>query len=218
MSDNSLKAINKLLLIEGGFVNNSSDRGGPTNFGITQKVYDAYVGYASTVDEIQNMPIGDAFAIYEANYWATIGGDYITEYAVAYTIFDQGVNRGVSSALKQVCTVLGIPVTGAINSQIISSVNAYDPQLFVEEYLTASENFYNAIVARDPSQEKFINGWMNRVDKIRNYAYANFGQPIAMMKEVLSDNPWIYALPVLALAGVIIYYEIEKNKKKMKYA
>lgn len=213
MSENSIKAITKVLAVEGGFVNNASDRGGPTNYGITQKTYDNYIGYPSSIDEIKNMPIGNAMEIYKSNYWDAIGGDYITSYPVSYIIFDQAVNRGVSSALKQACRVVGISETGGINSAVISAINLYDPDLFVQEYLWASEDFYNALVARDPSQAVFIKGWLNRVDKIRTYAEANLGQAVAVVQNALNENPYLYALPALAVVGVGLYYYFNMRKK-----
>jgi lysozyme family protein len=213
MSENSVMAIGKILKIEGGFVNNPSDKGGPTNWGITQRVYNAYVGYDSTNDEIRNMPEGDAMEIYKTNYWDAIGGDSILEYAVAYIIFDQAVNRGVSSALKQACRTVGIAESGGVNSFTISSVNAYDPYMFVTEYLMNSEDFYNAIVARDPSQAKFQKGWLNRVNNIRTYAEAKLGKVTALVVETVKENPWIWAFPAIAVLGVIAYYQMNKKGK-----
>lgn len=214
MSENSLKAINKVLAIEGGFVNNPLDAGGATNFGITKKVYEDFVGRTVSVSEIENMPQGDAYQIYKENYWDAIGGDYITEFSVAYIIFDQSVNGGVSHALKQACKTVGIPETGGVNTFVISSINSYDPFMFVTEYSMNSEDFYNGIVSRNPSQEVFIIGWLNRVNKVRTYCEANLGKVVAIIQNTLSENPWLYALPALAIIGVVAYYELNKRKIK----
>jgi lysozyme family protein len=215
MSLNSDKAIEKVLKIEGNFVNNPLDRGGATNFGITQKTYESYVGRKVSVSEIENMRVDEAREIYKRNYWDAIGGDYITSFPVAYIIFDQAVNRGVSSALRQACKVAEVVQEGSINSAIIKAINMYDPELFIMEYLSASEDFYIALVAKDPTQKVFIKGWLNRVDKIRTYAEAQMGQAVAIVQETLNENPWIYALPAVAILGVVGYYFmiIKKGKK-----
>ena len=214
MSLNSDKAIDKVLKIEGNFVNNPLDRGGATNFGITQKTYEAYVGRKVSVSEIENMRVDEAREIYKRKYWDAIGGDYITSYPVAYIIFDQAANRGVSSALRQACKVAEVVQEGAINSAIIKAINLYDPELFIMEYLSASEDFYNALVAKDPTQKVFIKGWLNRVDKIRTYAEAQMGQAVAIVQETLNENPWIYALPAVAILGVVGYYFMIIKKGK----
>jgi lysozyme family protein len=231
VSENSLKAIGKVLKIEGGFTDgktgaSANDAGGATNFGITQKVYEDFVGREVSVDEIRNMPEGDAYQIYKENYWDAIGGDSITEYAVAYIIFDQAVNRGVSSALKQACRTVGIPESGGVNSYTISKVNAYDSFMFVYEYINYSEDFYNQLVINKPTNNVFLKGWLNRCDKIRTYAEAQLGKTIAVIEDAFNDvtdtveeNPWIWAVPALAMIGIIVYYQMNKNKKyKTAYA
>lgn len=224
-NEKSLKAIQKILKIEGGFTNNPNDAGGATNFGITKKVYEDFIGREVSVDEIRNMPEGNAYQIYKENYWDAIGGDYITEFSCAYVIFDQAVNRGVSSALKQACRTVGISETGGVNSFVIKSINEYDPYMFVQEYLMYSEDFYNALVAQKPTNNVFLKGWLNRVDKIRTYAEANLGKPLAVAQEFVSDtvdtmndNPWLYALPALAIVGLVVYYNMSKKSKSGKLA
>ena len=49
MKDNFEQCFALLLKHEGGYVNNPKDPGGRTNLGVTQRVYEAYVGHA--VDE-----------------------------------------------------------------------------------------------------------------------------------------------------------------------
>ena len=174
----SIDAINKVMAIEGGFVNNPLDRGGATNYGITQKVYENFVGRSVSVDEIKNMPRGNAVAIYQKNYWNKIRGDDIKDFAVAYAIFDQAVNRGVVASVKQAQKVVGAVSDGIMGTQSINAINAMNPGLFLQRYLAESENAYKQIVANNPSQSVFIKGWLNRVDEIKNYARQVLGLPV----------------------------------------
>ena len=57
-----IDAIEKVLKHEGGYVDHPADKGGATNFGITQKVYEEFVKRKVTKDEIKNMPRGNAIA------------------------------------------------------------------------------------------------------------------------------------------------------------
>ena len=66
---NAQTAINQVLVHEGGFVNHPADRGGPTNYGITKKVYEEFVGRPVSIQEIKDMPIGNVVAIYKEKYW-----------------------------------------------------------------------------------------------------------------------------------------------------
>ena len=50
---------------EGGYVNNSADKGGPTRWGITQNTARAY-GYKG---DMKDLPRETAKAIYTQQYW-----------------------------------------------------------------------------------------------------------------------------------------------------
>ncbi|MGT3216592.1 glycosyl hydrolase 108 family protein, partial [Yersinia enterocolitica] len=50
---------------EGGYVNHPDDKGGPTRWGITQKVARAH-GY---MGDMRNLPRETALSILEADYW-----------------------------------------------------------------------------------------------------------------------------------------------------
>ena len=54
---------------EGGYVNNSSDRGGPTNFGITMKTLQDYRKKSVTIDDVKCLKIEEAQAIYKKFFW-----------------------------------------------------------------------------------------------------------------------------------------------------
>jgi lysozyme family protein len=57
--------IDDILRKEGAFVNDPVDRGGPTNFGITQNVYSKWLGRMATVAQTRNMDEATAREIYE---------------------------------------------------------------------------------------------------------------------------------------------------------
>ena len=47
--------IDDILRREGGYVNHPADRGGPTNYGITQKTLSRYIGRAALTSEVKNL-------------------------------------------------------------------------------------------------------------------------------------------------------------------
>ena len=170
---NFTKAVEKVLEHEGGYVDHPLDRGGATNWGITQKTYESWVGRSVSKDEIKTMPRGNAIAIYKDLYWDKVMGDQIKDIAVAFVLFDQAVNRGVTSATKQAQQVLGIYPDGKLGPNTLERINNYDSKKFLEDYLQKSEDFYKNIVERNPSQVVFLKGWLNRVESLRDYAFSN---------------------------------------------
>jgi lysozyme family protein len=182
-------AIKKVLQHEGGYVNHPNDKGGPTNWGVTQKTYNDYMtkitgrAYQSTIDEIKSMPIGNAINIYKALYWDKMSGDKIRKYAIAAAIFDQAINRGTSSAVKQAQRVLkknfnypSIAEDGVMGAGTLTALNTVDEAKFLNSYLQESILAYNKIVQNNPTQSVFLNGWLKRVESLRSYVSQNIGK------------------------------------------
>lgn len=171
-------AINTILKHEGGFVDHKLDKGGATNFGITKKVYEEFVGRTVTVDEIRNMPKGNAVAIYKKNYWDKVKGDSIKDYAVALLIFDAAVNSGISNAVKLAQKILGIAQDGIAGNEFIKHLNGFDSKKFTSEYLKGREAFYRKIVENNPKQEVFLRGWLKRVEDNAKLVSKWIGTPV----------------------------------------
>lgn len=166
---NAQKAINQVLIHEGGYVNHPNDRGGATNWGITKRVYEEFMNRSVSLDEMKNMPKGNAYTIYKEKYWDKVKGDEIKSYAKSYALFDQAVNRGHVSAIKQAQKILGITQDGIIGPQTLKHINESKDKDFINKYLGESENFYRTLASNDPSQMVFLNGWLNRVSSIYDH-------------------------------------------------
>ena len=60
--------IETILQREGGYVDHPADKGGPTNFGITQATLANYREHAVTATDVHSLTRTEAAAIYEAIY------------------------------------------------------------------------------------------------------------------------------------------------------
>ena len=89
--------INVLLDREAGYVNHPSDKGGPTNWGITAKTALAH-GYS----DVRSLTKEQARAIYEADYWYGPRFDEVAELSpkIADELCNTGANMGPSVASK----------------------------------------------------------------------------------------------------------------------
>ena len=96
MSDSIDLLIDALLEREGGYINHPADRGGATNFGITQSVARANGYYGP----MRSLPRDEAAAIYKRLYWLRPQYDSVATIApqVAAELFDTGVNMGPAVA------------------------------------------------------------------------------------------------------------------------
>jgi len=92
------KIINEIIRIEGGYVNNPSDSGGATRYGITEAVAreNGYTG------DMRELPKEIAFKIYEDKYWEPLylSAIEMMSSGIAEELADTGVNMGVERAAK----------------------------------------------------------------------------------------------------------------------
>lgn len=165
------KAVAKVLLHEGGYVNDPLDRGGETNFGITKRTYESYVGREAYPDEMRNLSKGNAIQIYKDLYWDVMRADEITNYGIAFLLFDQSVNRGPRNATIQAQKALGIYPDGAMTDALVERINNTPSSDFIPKFIDESRKAYERIVERNPTQEKFLSGWLKRLYKNEAYVY-----------------------------------------------
>ncbi len=132
------------LQFEGGYVNDPLDKGGETNKGITKAVYDTYRKSKNlpiqSVKLISDQEVKD---IYYKQYWLAAGCDKLED-KLAMVVFDFAINSGVSRA-KRYLTL------------------TKDPQ----KLLDLRAEFFKKIVKNNPSQNRFLKGWLNRVESLR---------------------------------------------------
>ena len=89
--------IGPLLQREGGYVDHKADRGGATNYGITQRVYSDWSN--TTGRDVRAMQKGEAVKIYFDLYWKPAKCDQLPE-QIREIHFDSAVNHGVGRAVS----------------------------------------------------------------------------------------------------------------------
>jgi lysozyme family protein len=173
--------IEALIDREGGYVADSSDRGGPTRFGITEAVARAN-GYRG---EMRELPREEAAAIYTRLYWLRPRFDEVASRspAVAAELFDTGVNMGPAVAvtfLQRVLTALNrngkdypdLVPDGRIGPRTLAALDAFlalrgkkSAETVLLRALEALQGErYLRLAERRPANEAFLYGWLaNRI-------------------------------------------------------
>ncbi|MFN3983729.1 MAG: glycoside hydrolase family 108 protein, partial [Caldilinea sp.] len=95
---NVTQYIEAILQREGGFVDHPYDKGGPTNWGITEHVARSF-GYFG---DMRQLPRETAFNIYLERYWVQPKFDKVNDLSqsIAEEMLDTGVNMGTGTAAK----------------------------------------------------------------------------------------------------------------------
>lgn len=168
------RALGFVFEAEGGYSNDPDDSGGATQYGITQKTYDRWNLFRGIpLRPVSEITHEEAEDIYFHFYWLEGKCDQLPD-DVGVAHFDWCVNRGPRGAAVTLQLALGVPADGIIGPKTIAAVAKYEVADLLIRYLTEREKCYKTIVAEKPSQKKFINGWLNRVDKLARFLKLDF--------------------------------------------
>jgi lysozyme family protein len=180
MSELRDQVIRDVLIIEQGYVNDPSDSGGETNFGITVKVARKF-GY---LGKMNKMPEEIAIQIYAKRYWNKMCCDQISavDGELAGKLMDVAVNMGVRRAtrfLQQSLNVLNnkqkyysdIAVDGMMGPGTLTAFSCYSlkrgptgMRVLFKMINCLQGAFYIKLAERREKDERFVYGWFrNRV-------------------------------------------------------
>lgn len=167
--------INDILRTEGGYVNHASDRGGPTNFGVTIKTYSKWRGFKVTIDQLRNMSRDDACSIYTTNYFKRPKIDKLPV-ELHGQVLDCSVNHGPKRAIKLLQKTLNdnynynLVVDGILGKFTIG-VSAHEQESsgckLTNNLVDNRVSFYKRIVKKDKTQHVFLKGWLKRANSFR---------------------------------------------------
>ena len=155
---------------EGGYSDDPMDPGGATNYGVTQKVYDAWREDKHLVPRtVRQITPDEVTSIYEERYWEGVRGDelLLEDANCALQVFDMAVNAGVTRAIKLFQRALHQTEDGVLGFNTMSAFRAADKSVLRDAYAAERSRFYRNLVAQKPQLGKFLPGWLKRVDLIR---------------------------------------------------
>lgn len=161
------KAILHILKQEGGYANDPDDLGGETYQGISRKNNPNWTGWA--VIDTMKLKRGQivpkltpkVIAYYRVAYWNKVIADKIINQGVATFLFDWYVTSGYH-AIEAIQMLTNCRVDGVMGNNTLSAINKADNSL-LGKLMDARVQFFKNIVKKRPSQEKFLDGWLNRV-------------------------------------------------------
>lgn len=155
-------ALEQVLKNEGGYVDHPLDKGGPTNYGITQKTLSDFLGREATKEEIESLTLDVVAKIYKTNYWDRLRLSEINDMQLAHILFDQAVNRGTRKVAEQIQKSVGVKVDGIIGPITIKAINDRLSDNLLIDFVKQSQLSYISIVESNPSQIVFLKGWIKR--------------------------------------------------------
>jgi lysozyme family protein len=152
-----------VLEYEGGFTNNPSDRGGPTNWGITQETLSQWLKRPATVRDVEALTKDEAISIYLARYIVGPGFDRIADRRLRHLAVDSGVQHGTERAIKWLqALLLGVTADGKLGPKTAAAINAEDAGRLFNRLLARRIRWYGSLISSVQSQATFAHGWMKR--------------------------------------------------------
>lgn len=156
--------IDELLEREGGYTDDPLDRGHATNFGITAGAWGEYrrFGRPATRAEVQGITRTQAVAFYTIAHLTNSPFQRVAYEPLRVQLIDFGINSGKDRAIRWLQRVLDVQVTGRIDDRTVGCLTRDRGPLVNKALVAARLYMFDRIVATDPSQARFLNGWRTR--------------------------------------------------------
>lgn len=153
------KAVEDVMLFEGGYVNDPDDPGGETKYGIAAR-------YNPSVD-IKSLTIDQASDIYYYKYWMPSGAYRISDDAVAAKYFLMAVNVGIPKATKCLQRALRavhhpVAVDGRLGPKTAAAANSSNPGQLLAALRSECASYYRLKILARPEKIKWGKGWLRR--------------------------------------------------------
>lgn len=178
---NFTEAYNKVGLAEGKWSNHKNDKGGVTCCGIARAknpdcsiwtYVDKLLSRGISLADAEKIARSDPYfmqlveAFYRGKYWNIPKCDTLPA-LWRYPIFSCAVNCGEFKAIELLQKALGVEADGIFGPKTRYAVSHADINPTLTIFYQLWEKRYYEIVAKDPTQAVFLNGWLNRIKAVQ---------------------------------------------------
>ena len=148
-----------------GKVVNLFDGGGLTRFGVAQHSSPSIPADFYTCSITQALE--EAKIFYRLNFWNKFLGDSILSDELAATILSFSVNSGLQTTVLLLQQVLGFNQRdGVMGPVTLAATNKMNPTALAAQLRQAQAQFYQMLVAKQPTDQRFLAGWLARANRI----------------------------------------------------
>jgi lysozyme family protein len=162
---------------EGYYSNQKGDIGGMTYGGVSRvyhpewqgwKIVDVYISQKGGLSKMKNnerIPDADSSVTnFFQSLWRKYNMDSVNDQNVANIAFDWIVNSE-GNAVKHIQKIVGVSQDGSLGANTVAAINKMNGAKLYNLIKADREAYYLSIAANDPTQEKFLAGWLDRLNK-----------------------------------------------------
>ena len=159
---------------EGGYVDDPSDKGGATNHGISlaflKGLPEGDVNGDGKIDkaDIKSLTKQDAKRLLKQYFWDDLRLQTLSlmKPRLAAACYNFAMNMGVSTMRKLAQAAVGTTADGVWGPKTWKAFYDADDRTVALQMCRLARARYEGIVAHNPSQAKFLRGWLNRVREL----------------------------------------------------
>jgi lysozyme family protein len=146
-------AVELIIALEGGLVDDPKDPGGVTKYGISAR--------ANPGVDIRSLTVPQAKEIYRKKYWEPLGLDQLP-WPVALVVFDTAVHSGPGRAVRLLQRSVGARADGSLGPMTRAAVLRQPSGAVVSEYTARRTTF----LSRLKTWPRYRLGWLRRVFRV----------------------------------------------------
>jgi lysozyme family protein len=162
MGKSAREIIDEILRREGStYTDHPQDNGGPTRWGITLGTLQRSQPGA-TADDVRNLQEHVARAIYESEYILNPGFDRVPDPWLRGLLVDFGVTSGPERAIEALQRSVGVTEDGILGPATKAALLNLPPTTVYARVLREYFKHFANVVATNPTQIRWLRGWINR--------------------------------------------------------
>jgi lysozyme family protein len=162
MTKNFRDCLELVLKHEGGYIDHPKDPGGRTNLGVTQRVWEEWIGHPATEKDMRELTPAIVAPMYEMRYWRTSYCEKLPR-GLDLLVFSMAVNAGAGRSVKLLQDAIGVVTDGVIGPNTMAKINEANVETLIDKFSEARTAYYKGLKLFPV----FGRGWLNRTDKER---------------------------------------------------
>jgi lysozyme family protein len=162
MTKNFRDCLELVLKHEGGYVDHPKDPGGRTNLGVTQRVWEEWIGHPATEKDMRELTPAIVAPMYEMRYWRTSYCEKLPR-GLDLLVFSMAVNAGAGRSVKLLQDAIGVVADGVIGPNTMARINEANVETLIDKFSEARTDYYKGLKLFPV----FGRGWVARTDKER---------------------------------------------------